>query len=670
MGACAIIPIAAAIALLCRKKIEETLFPAICVIIITLMCFGLFNHLKLGLYIIQFLLVLSFVTLFICKKEIKKYIITSGFFAFIIYFLLFFILTNSTHFISKDSLSKYGPQILNIYKTDMLKNSNLYYNLNKSFPFVSLWSYFVIKCGKNFSEWKSIFSCSLFIISGVMPLFTYIKNVKKEKINYLLLFFICLFLPIFKIKDAFIDYDMAIPQATALVYSFLSAYNIIFHKNNKQQYADYVFLGIGIFASCTITEWGVFLSLPLIIGINVVSIYDIFGNKNKRKRSLYLLLTSSIAAFSTIIWSMYQYKCGEIEINRVFFIPAVTLGVLVLSFCVALCILLYERGNKVMVLLIVLILIVFISVIFGYELKHSVYHNYVKDELLEYTDKLFLGDRSIIIGDMSEEEYVIGNKYIKVYDVTLLLLSIIITGFACRNTKKISIEKYNLKVRYNLGIILGSMIYLMILAIVYINVIREPKGHPVPSIADYITPLILLLFVSLFNESYFTWKKEKVLLIIAIFLGLCVVPYIKKYYFIKPIYVNEYPLISECIENGKIELTGRDRVFYIDRDLLEPLPQSFVWEVFPAGANSISGMYYNPEPYKWSDIERTMTPEEFEELINKGAYTYVYIKNVDDYFITTFYPDFDNWGLDIRNDALYKVEYNDEGQLQIKYIAE
>ena len=670
MGTLIIIPIAAGIAVLCRKKIEETLFPAICLIIITLMCFGILNHLKLGLYGVQFILILSLIELFVRRREIKEYVITPGFFAFIIYYILLLLLSYGTFFISANSLSKYGPQILNIYKTDMLKDSNLYYNLNKPFPFVSLWSYIVVKSGNGFSEWKCVFSSSLFIISGMLPLFTYIKNIKKEKLNYILLFLICLLLPVFKIRDSFVDYDMAIPQATSLVYSFLCAYKIIFHKKNKYTITDYFFLGIGIFASCTITEVGIFLSLPLLIGMAIVSFYDIFGNIKKRKRSLYLLIASSLGAFSTIICSTYQYICGEISIRKVFFNLAVILGALGISFCIAMCFLLYERGNKVVVILIALVLLVFIVIAFGYELKHSVYHNYVKDEILEYSDKLFLGDRSIIIGDMSEDEYVIGNKYFKVYDVTLLLLSIMIIGFACRNIKNISIEKYNLKVRFNLGIILGSMIYLMILAIVYINEIREPKGHPVPSIADYVTPLILLVFVSLFCESCFVWKKEKVLLITVIFLGLCVVPYIKKYYFKKPSYVNEYPLISECVEKGKIELTGRDRVFYIDRDLLEPVPQSFVWEVFPAGANSISGMYYNPEPYKWSNIERTMTPEEFEELINNGAYTYVYIKNVDDYFITTFYPDFDNWGLDIRNDALYKVEYNDEGQLQIKYIAE
>ena len=669
MGACAIIPIAAAIALLCRKKIEETLFPAICVIIITLICFGFFNHLKIGLYVIQFLLVLSFLTLFIYKKEIKKYVITSGFFAFIIYFLLFFILTNSTHFISKDSLSKYGPQLLNLYKTDMLKNSNLYYNLNKPFPFVSLWSYFVMKCGKDFLEWKSIFSCSLFIISGVMPLFTYIKNIKNEKINSLLLFLICLFLPIFKIKDAFIDYDMVIPQATALIYSFLCAYNIIFYRKNKQSIADYFFLGIGIFASCTITEVGVFLSLPLLIGVNVVSFYHIFKNEKKRRDCFYLLISTSIASLMTLFCSVYQYICGEISIKKVFLNPAVVLAALVMSFCVSMCFLLYERGNKIMVLLMVLILLVLVFVVFSYEFKHSVYLSYAKDEILEYTDKLFRGG-TIIIGDKSEDKYIIGNKYFKIYDAAWIFLAIMMSGFACRNIKEKSIADYNLKVKFNLGIILGSVLYLMALGIIYINIIREPQGHPVPSIADYVTPIILVLFVSLFIESYYSWKKEKVLFTTAIFLGLCVVPHIKNYYINKPIYVNEYPLISECIDNGKIKLTGSDRVFYVDRDLLEPVPQSFVWAVFPAGANSISGMYYNPEPYKWSDIERTMTPEEFEELICNGAYTYVYIKNVDDYFITTFYPDFDNWGLDIRNDALYKVEYNDEGQLQIKYIAD
>ena len=102
---------------------------------------------------------------------------------------------------------------------------------------------------------------------------------------------------------------------------------------------------------------------------------------------------------------------------------------------------------------------------------------------------------------------------------------------------------------------------------------------------------------------------------------------------------------------------------------MDDLPMSFKWEVFPAGTGYISGMYYHPEPYKWSDIERTISPEEFATLIKEGGYTYVYLKNVDEFFYVTYYVDFDNWGNDIKNDAIYRVEYSEDGQLQIKYIA-
>ena len=64
-----------------------------------------------------------------------------------------------------------------------------------------------------------------------------------------------------------------------------------------------------------------------------------------------------------------------------------------------------------------------------------------------------------------------------------------------------------------------------------------------------------------------------------------------------------------------------------------------------------------------------MTAEELADVIEEGAYTYVYLKNVDDFFWETYYPDFSNFGADIRNDALYRVEYDETGQLQIKFIA-
>ena len=64
-----------------------------------------------------------------------------------------------------------------------------------------------------------------------------------------------------------------------------------------------------------------------------------------------------------------------------------------------------------------------------------------------------------------------------------------------------------------------------------------------------------------------------------------------------------------------------------------------------------------------------MTAEELADEIKDGAYTYVYLKNVDDFFWETYYPDFANFGADIRNDAIYRVEYDESGQLQIEFIA-
>ena len=133
---------------------------------------------------------------------------------------------------------------------------------------------------------------------------------------------------------------------------------------------------------------------------------------------------------------------------------------------------------------------------------------------------------------------------------------------------------------------------------------------------------------------------------------------------------DEYPVITECSDAGDLEFKGDDKVFYIDKDLIENLPDSFKWAVFPAGADFINGLYFNPEPNKWdSSIKEPLTAEELVKVIEDGEYTYVYLKNVDDFFWETYYPDFANFGGDIRNDAIYRVAYDETGQMQIEFIA-
>ena len=72
MGALAVFPIAAAIAVLCRKKFEDTVFPAIGLIIVTLMITEMIGSLKVGVFIIPVYVVMSVVVLVLRKKYLKK----------------------------------------------------------------------------------------------------------------------------------------------------------------------------------------------------------------------------------------------------------------------------------------------------------------------------------------------------------------------------------------------------------------------------------------------------------------------------------------------------------------------------------------------------------------------------------------------------------------------
>ena len=168
------------------------------------------------------------------------------------------------------------------------------------------------------------------------------------------------------------------------------------------------------------------------------------------------------------------------------------------------------------------------------------------------------------------------------------------------------------------------------------------------------------------------WKKDTVLLVAGVFLLGCVYtdPVGEIFYRSERDYV--FPVVHQCLENGTITLTEEDRVFYMDPQLYRDVSVDFGWEVYPAGAGAISGLYFNADPYRWSggEIQFTMTKEELADLIKTEGYTYVYLDNIVDFHINTYHELFAKVGPGMVDDAIYHVEYDSEGQLQLRFIAQ
>lgn len=690
MGVLAIFPIAAALAIGFQRRFEIMIFPTVGLITITMAIAGMAGILGIGVYVPLVYAVVSVVYLIRHKKMISAYVLTPGFAAFCIYLVFFFIYAKGWRFLSEAAITQYAPSVLSLFEYDSLQDHCLYYHLNDPFPLGTLWAYYCNRLIGGYADWKCIFAFDVFVIAGVMPLFCQIRTIRGgkktsagsyrqspgaektdlhggEEWQWLVMLAIGLFLPLLKIFDAYRSFDMAVPQATAMVYTIFILSRMVRRGLPKAgMKGNVLFAAYGLFAAISLTRYGAFLVIPLLASCCAVAIVS----RQHRKSLVLTMIAGVIPAF---LLNLYNYVQQEIELKRLLLLPGSVLGCLLLGIVVALVAGLYVKGKKKTA---VVIAIAATAVALGAVvllLRNSSVQEYVINEVVEFTDKLFEGK--------GEEEYVLGKKVIRIYDTTFLLLLMILSGIAhgrvkkkARSTGTARAEKEDEKICYTFhgAFICGVLMYLVVLCVLYILVLRPPKVTPIPVIAHFVAPVIVVSAAGLFLQSFRAWKKDLVLAAAGLLLLACVYTDPVGEIFNKPEEEYMYPVIHECIENGEIEFTGEDRVFLMDPELLRTIPPEFCWEVYPAGAATVSGLHFNADPYRWSagEIQFTMTVEELEDLLREGGYTYVYLRHIVDFHIGKYHTLFVEPGPGMQNDAIYRVEYDDEGQLWLNIIAQ
>ena len=702
MGVLAIFPIAAALAIWFQRRFEIMVFPAVGLITVTMAVFGMAGILKIGVFVPLIYAVAAVVYVITQKKQIPRYVLTPGFAAFCIYLVFFFVYARGWRFLSEASITQYGPSVLSLFEYDSMQDHCLYYQLTDPFPLGTLWAYFCNRLIGGYADWKCIFAFDVFVIAGVMPIFCQIRTIREEKEDlpggkslkrlkagagsperssgadwqWLVMLSIGLFLPILKIFDAYRSFDMAIPQATAMVYTIFILSRMIRSGGKK---SDVIFAAYGLFAAISLTRYGVFMTIPLLTSCTAVAI-----GSPKHRKSLFLSMTAGcVPAF---LLNLYNYAHHETDFKRLLLLPGCVLGCLLLGALVSFVAGMYVKGKKKTAVVTGLAAAAVVAGIVVLILHKSDYNEYVINEVVEFTDKLFEGK--------NEEDYVLGRKVVRIYDTTFLLLLMVLSGIAHgrvmkkygkeesvkslrtgarsseRNLKAEAKEEAVLSYTFHGAFICGVLMYLVALCVLYILVLRPPKVTPIPVIAHFVAPVIIVSAAGLFLQAFRAWKKDIVLAVAGLGLLACVYTDPVGEIFNKPEEEYMYPVIHECIENGEIRFTGEDRVFLMDPELLRKIPSEFCWEVYPAGAATVSGLHFNADPYRWSagEIQFTMKVEELEQLLREGGYTYVYLRNIVDFHIEKYHTLFVEPGPGMQNDAIYRVEYDDEGQLWLNII--
>lgn len=194
------ISIACFLSCLFHKQIEETLALAVFSIIMILYIAGIFQNLLIGKYII---IIFSGISVFFISyqlittrgQNIKKYIITPGLLAFLIFIVINILLCSNRWMSEWDEFSHWGRVVLNMYQFNRLGNCAGSTVMFQGYPSaVSLWQYFFVSFKLKFSEPYLYASDNVLSFCLMLPVFKRItwKNRKK----FIVLLFVILTMPL------------------------------------------------------------------------------------------------------------------------------------------------------------------------------------------------------------------------------------------------------------------------------------------------------------------------------------------------------------------------------------------------------------------------------------------------------------------------------------------
>ena len=322
MGVLVIFPIAAMMAVWCKRRFEIMIFPTIVLIVVTMAVTGLVGILRIGLYVPVIYAVVALGLLISRRKKIKKYILTPGFAAFCIYIVFFLFFSKGRYLASEASCMQYGPSLMSLFTYDSLKDHSLYYNLTNPFPLGTLWVYFCGRLLGGYSESAAIFAYDVLVIAGIMPLFCQIRTIKEENWQWLAMLAIGLSLPLLKLFDAYRSFDMVVPQATAMIYTYF-IFSRMIHQGEKK--GDRIFAACGILFSVILTQYSMLMLLPLLAGCCAVA----FSNVKKYKGLFAAMLGGLVPAIFLYVYNLIRQ---EILVKDLLLLPGHIQQVLVLGF--------------------------------------------------------------------------------------------------------------------------------------------------------------------------------------------------------------------------------------------------------------------------------------------------------------------------------------------------
>lgn len=265
--------------------------------------FGLFNHLKLGVYFIYFITFILFIynLIYIIKEHklsyVKKELTSPGFIIFVIISSSIILVDHGKLFSNWDEFSHWGDVVKAMYDTGMFSTSSISQSAFQSYPpFMSLFQYLCVSIYGKFSEGLIYTSYAILVLSLFIP-FIKIKTYKKNIIKIISISLIVFLVPMIFCDNYYST--IFIDSALGLLFGYIMASLYV-----VKDYDRYTVLNtsLALIALVLFKDVGLMLA---VIALLCLFINLILNKKISFKKKIILFLIPLISLiFAKTSWSL------------------------------------------------------------------------------------------------------------------------------------------------------------------------------------------------------------------------------------------------------------------------------------------------------------------------------------------------------------------------------
>ena len=487
-----------------KKNINMTIPISVVLIIATIYICGLFNNLKVGIYLLEIIAIASLVYIIyqiyinIKNKTIKKFlkkIITPGLIIYIILFIINIYLNTGRILENYDEFNHWAVITKNMYiynQYGMFENSAV--TFNEYPPFTAVFQYFFLSFENGYSEDILIIAQNTLYFSIIMPIFEKIKFNQIAIKKLLLIIPLIIILPMIFYKNFYLE--ILVDSFLGILFA-LSLY-IIYIDNDDKKF-KYLLLTSYVLALCLTKTTGIVLGILVLI-IEIIN--SIRKKQTQNKKWLVVMLMIIII----LVGSWY-----------------VKLGI--------------EKGNT------------------NWDFQKIYEKNNLQEEnehiIQKYCRAFLLGNGEITEKDISP--------------VLTILLYISSTLIIYKMLKKSKQEDFKY---ISIAMIIAILIYFIGTLWMYLKIFEPREAGILASYERYISTILLAGFELNILVLCNTIKINKTIIITIITLLLLFIPYeniVRKY---RNNYTYENLILSERIEYEEIlkykeKFNNNDKIYYI-----------------------------------------------------------------------------------------------------------